>query len=81
MPAPLSAKRLLSYYRYCLSELETDVSDQRREILEGKAQFFRRQLVSRFGEQFGECTRCHALLTDPVSIARQMGPDCAQVAS
>lgn len=34
--------------------------------------------AKQFGKQFGVCCQCGALLTDPVSVARGIGPICAE---
>lgn len=34
-----------------------------------------------YGKQSNTCSRCHRELTDPVSIKRGIGPDCAELNS
>lgn len=77
----MSAQRTLRYYRYCLDQLERDISEERRATLTEKAAVYRNSLVARYGEHFGECSRCHRLLTDPVSIARSLGSECVKAAA
>jgi hypothetical protein len=74
MPARLTHREIARNLRYCETELAKDgLSDVRRQTLEEKAAFYRSHLE-------GHCSECGRTLTDPVSVERGTGPECAREA-
>lgn len=68
--SPTYAARTLAY---CEAALADDTSEDRRAALEAKADVMRTWLDGHIC-----CRRCGRPLTDPDSVARRLGPDCAQ---
>lgn len=72
-----SARKRARWLAYCVEQLERDdLSPERREILEAKAEVYRRSLVN-------HCIKCGAELTLPESIEAAetnggYGPECVK---
>lgn len=59
---------------YCEAQLAgDDLTEHRRQILEQKADVYRRALK-------GRCRRCGRTLTDPASVEQGIGPECIKTA-
>lgn len=56
---------------YIEAELERSLPPERRAHLTGKADWYRKVLA-------GSCSRCGRTLTDPESLARGCGSECAK---
>lgn len=74
MSARLTHREMATRLRYCETELaKGGLTDTRRATLEEKAAFYRRHMA-------GHCSECGRALTDPVSVERGTGPECAREA-
>lgn len=72
MSVRITRKQAASFLAYCNTQLlDADLADERRQILEEKAAFYRKALV-------GSCSECGRRLENPESIELGIGPECRQ---
>lgn len=72
MTRRLTQAQMARFLAYCNRELlRDDLPDERRQVLEGKAEFYRSHLRN-------TCMRCGRPIEAPESIASGLGSTCRQ---